>query len=323
MNKLVSVIIPVYNAELWIENAIKNIIGQTYSNWELIIVDDGSTDKSKEICKVYSERDSRIKLICKENGGPGSARNVGLDNIKGDYFIMIDSDDILYKDALETFIKKADDTNADVVISGYSVNDISAEKTINYCVEREQFISFKDDKQLELLIQHNLMASNWNKFYSNRLSSLRFDESITINEDVIFSLKAVKKANRIISIPNTLYEYIFHSQESLSTKFHPELPKTLDEMDSILSDEKNKVSSIIIKRWLMDYLFVYFRMVCLKTEIDNERKELIKLGVDSKVFKKYGKIVIADTFLRKLSIILLKMKAFKFFINLMKRKGRA
>lgn len=108
---LISVIIPVYNAENFIRRCVDSVLGQTYSKWELIPVDDGSTDSSLRILKEYEARDSRIKVIHQENAGPGLARNKGIENASGDYVVFIDSDDVITPD----YFEKLSHETADVV----------------------------------------------------------------------------------------------------------------------------------------------------------------------------------------------------------------
>ena len=121
MDVLISIIMPAYNAERWIENAINRIQKQTYSRWELIVVDDGSVDKTAAVCKSYITNDTRIKLFSQKNQGPSAARNLGLSKMKGDYFTIIDSDDLLSEDAIEKYVKAAEVFHADMVIAGYKM----------------------------------------------------------------------------------------------------------------------------------------------------------------------------------------------------------
>ncbi len=113
-DKLISIIIPVYNVERYLRECIDSIIAQTYKNLEIILVDDGSSDKSGEICDEYSKKDSRIKVIHKKNGGLSDARNVALDITKGDYIGFIDSDDYIEKDMFQILYNLAEEYNAEI-----------------------------------------------------------------------------------------------------------------------------------------------------------------------------------------------------------------
>lgn len=116
---LVSFIIPIYNAEKYLDECIKSIIKQTYSNFELLLVNDGSTDNSAIICDTYANKDSRIKVIHKINGGVSSARNIGLDNAKGEYICFVDADDVIHPKLLETTLSVLMETQQDIIIYRY------------------------------------------------------------------------------------------------------------------------------------------------------------------------------------------------------------
>lgn len=129
MHVMISVIVPVFNTENYLKKCIDSILQQTYQDIELIIVDDGSTDNSFFICKEYERKDRRVKVIHKENGGQGSARNVGLDVCKGEYIIFVDSDDYILPDMFQILIKNATLANADISCCAvYSQEDGSDKK---------------------------------------------------------------------------------------------------------------------------------------------------------------------------------------------------
>jgi len=110
---MISIIIPIYNAEKYIETCIQSVIDQTYADWEAVLVLDGATDRSGEICAKYREKDGRIRIVSKENGGVSSARNLGIRSASGDYIMFVDSDDWLEPDALESMVTKLQESGAD------------------------------------------------------------------------------------------------------------------------------------------------------------------------------------------------------------------
>ena len=118
MNELISVIIPVYNVEQYVESCLNSVIDQSYTNLEIILVDDGSTDRSGEICGQYALKDSRIKVIHEENAGLGEARNRGLRIASGDYICFVDSDDWIEEDYCKELAQAAERTNSDIAICG-------------------------------------------------------------------------------------------------------------------------------------------------------------------------------------------------------------
>ena len=175
---MLSVIIPVYNVEKYLSRCVDSVLNQTYKNFELILVDDGSLDNSPVICDEYENKDSRIKVIHKENGGLSSARNAGLEICKGDYIFFIDSDDWLTdENVLEEFISKAEKENADFV---YSFMNTATDK-----IQKEIRMNqrFKDNDKL-FFLSNPYLFSACNKLYKNTL--LQFLQFVPgrVNEDV-------------------------------------------------------------------------------------------------------------------------------------------
>ena len=123
MDLLVSVVIPVYNTEKYLEKCLDSVIGQTYGNLEIIIVDDGSSDGSPEICRDYAKKDERVTIISQENKGLAVARNVALDIATGSYIMFVDSDDWLEKEAVERLVFEAEKNMADAVFFGVIVDN--------------------------------------------------------------------------------------------------------------------------------------------------------------------------------------------------------
>ena len=323
MKELISVIMPAYNAEKWIAEAIENICCQTYKNWELIIIDDGSTDRTKELCESYCTKDQRIRLFSQKNSGPSTARNYGLSKIRGAYFILVDSDDILYKNALEIYIRVAMKYHAETVVAGYRMVNWNNGGFKEFKFDKEEIFSPEKNLntiEVEKLITSGVMASNWNKLYSSKLKHIRFNETLSINEDVLFSFTALAQSKVVAVIPDILYEYKIQNSASVSAKFHPEFPIALDILNQKLLSNQNDKLRLQISRWLMNYLHIHLRNICGSQDIRNKRETYLKEAVHSEVFKRYGSIKIADTKKRKAAVVLLKTHAFKLYIRLMQRK---
>ena len=129
METLVSVIVPVYNTEKYLEYCINSILKQTHRNIEIILVDDGSTDKSLSICNQYKKIDERINVISKQNTGVSDSRNIGVNNAKGEYILFVDSDDLLVPHTLPSLIISAMDSRTDILIADYqSLTDVEISK---------------------------------------------------------------------------------------------------------------------------------------------------------------------------------------------------
>lgn len=203
---MISIIVPVYNGEKCIEQCIKSILNQNYIDFELLIVDDGSTDGTGAICDKYEKYDNRIKVFHIKNGGVSHARNYGLAKAKGNYIQFIDSDDYIAKDYSKAMIEKIREFNADLVITNYCVvSDLKKEIT-NYEINEGIY----SPKQIvEKLFQTNtLLNSPVNKLYKRNLIKKTFDETISLGEDLLFNMNYLEQADKIYFVTQSLYFYI-------------------------------------------------------------------------------------------------------------------
>lgn len=325
MDKKVSIIMPAYNAQRWIKNAVYNIQRQTYTNWELIIINDGSTDDTEVICTRIAAEDKRIRVLRQCNKGPSAARNLGLSQITGDYFTIIDCDDVLLCNALEEYMSVAKKYNADTVIAGYKTVNMSNGQMYNNAFLEEMCYrphGVINTEQTEILVQAGLMASNWNKLYKASLSYLKFNTDISLNEDVLFSLAALSNSNVVAVTTDILYEYRIQNHQSLSQKFHPEFPRALEELEKqLLSGQRGKLRRGL-RIWLMNYLYTYLQNICINDSISDNRQYYIDAVVRTNLFRKYGTISQADTFNRKIAVCMLRCHLYKLYIDIVKIKRR-
>lgn len=209
MTELVSIIIPVYNAQKHLRDCLFSVLKQTYSKLELIIVNDGSTDDSGEICEEFAEKDSRIKVIHKENGGSSSARNEGLVHAKGDYVYFVDSDDLVLESAVEKLLIKAKQADADVVIySAYAFRNSPAERDTRFYSYKNNNHSGKGlDVLTQLLEQGDFHVPPW-IFLVRRQYLLNLDLTFVegiIYEDMIFTFVLFANARKIAQVDEYLY----------------------------------------------------------------------------------------------------------------------
>ena len=222
----VSVIIPVYNAEQYLEQCMESVVQQTLSEIEIICVNDGSTDRSPEILEAYRNRDSRIRVYTQPNTGVGSARNRGLDQAAGEYIVFLDSDDFFEPDALEKLYGKITEDSADVCVFGMKYMSEEYEEPIQYDVfpvkrripEKMPF-SMEDMPETILNFAFNLI---WNKMYRREflnVHQLRFPD-IKRGEDLCFVHLALCLAGRITVLREPLIHYRFFRQGSLTSTVH-------------------------------------------------------------------------------------------------------
>ena len=211
MNKLISIIIPVYNVEQYLNRCIDSVINQTYKNLEIILIDDGSTDNSGKICDEYALKDNRIKVIHKENGGVSSARNVGLDIAKGEYIGFVDSDDFIELDMYETLLNKMLETGSQLIVCNwfYGIND-------NW-IENQNFPVQKKLTTNEALENFYWCMFSWNKLFNRKIiEKVRFPENCGYGEDIFICLETYIKSNNIVCLNKPKYYYRQNEKSALN-----------------------------------------------------------------------------------------------------------
>lgn len=228
---LISIVIPIYNAEKYLEECLNSIKNQTYKNFEVIMVNDGSKDESETICKRFLEYDARFRYFTKSNGGVSSARNLGLDNVKGDFITFIDSDDWIDEKHLELLINSIKKTNSDIVVSCYKEfdNNIDTYYTIVYTKQEKNLLNFeKMNRDDFLTIFPKLMSLNvcFNNavaklFRKELVNNLRFDTSIKYGEDLDFYFSLYLNVESISYVDELTYVYRIHG-DSTTSNFNQE-----------------------------------------------------------------------------------------------------
>lgn len=234
MDYLVSVIIPVYNSQQYIDECVKSVINQTYSNIEIILVDDGSKDKSGEMCDCWAKMDNRIKVVHKPNAGLGMARNTGLENVTGDYVEFLDSDDYISNDCVETLISQIKNRKAEVVYCKYARFD--AERVYLDTASNSNIRVFSGEDIVENVLLEMVgslpyarMDSGFDMSACTALYSmdiinkhtLRFkSEREYISEDLLFNVEFLRSANTVVAVDELLYYYRMNGN-SLTTTYNP------------------------------------------------------------------------------------------------------
>lgn len=218
---LVSVVMPIYNAEKYLSQAIESVLNQTLKDFELILVDDGSTDKSLEICQTYAEKDSRIQVIHQSNGGICAARNCGLKNAKGEYLAFIDNDDVYLPDLLEENYNLARKYNADILKYGnqyiknknFSPDCICSSEKLD---EKDLLIIQQQDLRAKYrqLNEDDLLVYVWDGLFKTSLlkeHQIKFDTAFKHgHEDRVFCMELYQHINCIIINPKVYYIHIVY-----------------------------------------------------------------------------------------------------------------
>lgn len=209
---LFSIIIPIYNAEAYIINCIRNLERQYYTEMEIILIDDGSTDDSLRICNSWSKDSTGIHIIHKKNGGPASARNAGIRYASGRYCLFLDSDDYYLDNAIRN-MEKYIEGNPDIIIGHFCVNDIQ-----NNCIvtDRDSSLQSTDVEAIIHEIAHKRIAPCVWRYAINREflinNGLFFDEDLTVAEDVLWTVKMLTKINSFKINNIVFYQYNIHSK---------------------------------------------------------------------------------------------------------------
>lgn len=207
--KKISIVVAVYNVESYLERCIQSILRQTYQNIEIILINDGSKDRSGEICEEYKKRDDRIVYIAQENQGLAQARNVGIANSTGEYMMFVDSDDWLEPDYCSGSCKDLEETNSDIVVFGY--NMVQEDYTIMRRVCADSMCMVDSHGALELLIQNKIQNYAWNKIYKTYLFDTVSFPAGMVWEDIGTTYLLFDKAQKITITNRTLYNYLQRS----------------------------------------------------------------------------------------------------------------
>ena len=207
--KLISVIVPVYNVESYLRECVESVLGQSYPHFELLLVDDGSTDRSGEICDEYAAKDERVKVIHQKNGGASAARNTGLDVATGEYILFVDGDDTSAPDALETLLSLQKAEGADCIY--FEADNFTDEP--NTVVKANGFLQSTDyppmpgEKLIPLLVRNKDYHAAPFVFFAPRATydaGLRFEEGIMF-EDELFSYRLLRSSKKVVCHRKKLY----------------------------------------------------------------------------------------------------------------------
>lgn len=242
---VISVIIPIYNSETFLGGCIQSVIEQSYKKWELILVDDGSTDASSEICDKYAKLDNRVKVIHKSNGGVGPARNEGLAMSVGQWVVFIDSDDYICPSYFEDLLSKIDES-VDLVISFPEV--ILKDKIYKLNHYKEGFVTENDTDKLFSIYDLHEHTSPWGKLYRASIikdNNISFSKDMCFGEDAVFLYTFLLYAHNVFILNKADYCYRGEIEGSLSKRMN-----TVDD-EYINYSNIHKIVSLLIRQKLI------------------------------------------------------------------------
>ena len=309
----VSIIIPIYNVEKYIEKCLNTIINQTYKNIEIILIDDGSTDKSSNICDKYSKIDERIKVIHKQNEGVSIARNDGIELSTGKYIVFIDPDDYVSKNHIETLYSCININNVDLVIS--NAIDVTedgrelevAQKTDMY-MDREQCLE-------ALLSGESFAHVCWGNIYKRELlKDCRFNHKYRIAEDLDFLYRYISRINSAYFLSKNTYYWLKRYGSATNSQYSEKWNDELEIWNSIIVKTRMQDNNLY-KKAIEGYIRTHLSQV-KRFSLDKEPIKIFKRNI-----KIYKTEIFKDDILNKkdklkVFLFLKSYSLFKFMINL-------
>lgn len=286
-NKKVSVVVPIYNVEDYLNKCVNTIVNQTYKNLEIILVDDGAKDNSGALCDKWAEKDDRIKVVHKENGGLSSARNAGMDVATGDYIMFEDSDDWLEVELIEKCVERITKDSSDLVIFGYKKVDEQGENLGEFTFGNNTINKEDLTDQLFQRIVEMSFGYAWNKLYDFNVikkSGLKNDSSIIDREDLVFNMQMLSHWNKISYLEFAGYNYLQRATSLLHNSNLARLKNIrpfCEKMHSIKfgnSESEKKVYNMNVLHYLSDCIIknVLWNDELSKTEKINWIKDIIR-----------------------------------------------
>lgn len=269
MQPLVSIIVPIYNVEPYLVQCVESIINQSYTNLEIILVDDGSSDACPQICDSYAQKDSRITVIHKYNGGLSDARNSGLKKCAGEYISFIDSDDWVAPTYIETFINIIRKEGIyDYIVANHTI--CSPQKNTTGSYKNNKTISGKTNVLLNYCHLCTIPPCAWNKLYSSdfiKKHKLTFKENLLF-EDQLWGLQCASYANKIRLIPQELYFYSYR-KESIMNSSTIKSTKRIESWSLILSESEKILNAACVPKYEYHFFLQHKIEEALSTSLQN------------------------------------------------------
>ena len=238
----ISIIVPIFSAEKYLANCIESLINQTHSNIEIILVNDGSTDKSGELCEKYASIDERITVIHKENGGVSSARNAGLDIATGEWIGFVDADDIAEPDMYEYLLNAAIENGADIVQCAIFFDNQN--RTDIICSPSTDIIVRSEENMDSFFFSHLSGGTSCKLYERDLIRSIRYNESFPIGEDMRFNLDALMRSKCTVLCAQPKYHYVQHPESACNSAPTREKLTSYNDMLALADKEFSSAPSI-------------------------------------------------------------------------------
>ena len=273
---LISVIVPVYNVERYLDQCLESIVNQSYRHLEILVVDDGSTDNSGMMCDRWAERDERIRVIHQPNGGLSAARNSALDVMKGEWVIMVDSDDLLHPEATATLVKAITQHNADIVVGDYiAFNDNELPQWPDNQGKDGTSRTFSQEEALTAIFyQQGLTHSAWARIYrADLFDGIRYPVG-QLYEDLAIIYPLLKKCDKVVKIDPIVYGYR-QRESSILGNFSPRRADVLEICEGLenltLNQDQRYLKSVRSR-----LLSAYFNILLLSHHDKNDNHKALQ-----------------------------------------------
>ena len=312
MERKVSIIVPIYNLEQYLKICLDSIAEQTYKNLEVLLIDDGSSDGSPQICDQYQEKDERFKAIHKINGGAADARNMALDICTGDYITFVDGDDYITKDFIEHLVFIMEDQGADISICGW--NNVEGEKVEPFCANTKEVKAYDTVSALEVLLyQEEFDSAMWPKLYKKELfEGIRFPKG-NLYEDIAIIYQIFMRAQKVGYINYAGYFYLLRESGTTLKKFTKnkmDLIDVVSEMENVILEKYPQLHKAIASRIVRASFHIYMQIP--ETEEFVKERDRIE-----DIIKKRRAMVLKDGRTKRgtKAALLLSMMGFSFFMK--------
>ena len=270
---LISVIVPVYNVETYLDQCMESIVAQSYRHMEILVVDDGSTDSSGEKCDHWAERDQRIRVIHQPNGGLSAARNTALDVMQGELVMMVDSDDVLHPDAATILLNAIQRHQADLAVGGYTIvneDENPVWPTTNDAGKSHTYS--QQEALMAIFYQNGLTHSAWARIYRASLfDDIRYPAGL-LYEDLAIIYPLLKKCNKVVKIDQVVYGYR-QRENSILEHFSPkraDVLKVCEELEQRILVEDQQYVGAVRSRLLSAYFNIL--LLCNRDKTTNHQQ---------------------------------------------------
>lgn len=306
---MLSIIIPVYNASSFLPRCLGSIIAQSATDWEAILVDDGSTDESFKICNAFASKDSRFSVLHQKNSGVSVARNTGLQMARGEWITFVDADDSLPVNALSTLLDHLDEGDFDMIIGGYEIFD--SNNVRSYWIDERLTKILDKDSAISLMYEplyYRYLGYVWGKAFKANLiqeNNLQFNPRISFNEDRLFVTQYIAQCSQCLFDTTPVYNYYENPESamaSLNVRFNEKFITDLDAM-ILMKETVNTYSKRNSRKAVEGIAHSYWRIQNMMNSFNaNTAKRLLSLHgklLRNLSLKDYCELIIG-TFFKKI-----------------------